>query len=153
MVETPLKVTHSVNCRTTAPTLTVQMPTVMLYSLTLTQPPVVSSVHRVASGAFGLKYGAYTMHYKNTLTNNEWVNDGNGYKLEVQDFTSNSADDGGKYFYAEPESEWCVTEGCAFSIRLATQAESGNLKVQASLGNDMFVHMERQLVESGLHPV
>ena len=41
-----------------------------LTSLTLTQPPVVSSVHRVASGAFGLKYGAYTMHYKNTLTNN-----------------------------------------------------------------------------------
>ena len=48
--------------------------------------------------------------------------------------------DGAKFFYAEPLSPWCLTLGCAFSIRLSTRAESGFASTPTTLGTNMFVH-------------
>ena len=131
---------HPANCRTA--TLTSNHPLVVsgdltvIGSLHLRSPPVIDDANlRVATGAFGLKDGTYTLNYVNTA----WAA-ANGNKLQVTAFGSAALGDGVKFFYAEPLSPWCLTLGCAFSIRLSTKTENGFASTPTTLGTNMFVH-------------
>ena len=131
---------HPANCRTATLTsnhpLDVSGDLTVIGSLHLRSPPVIDDANlRVATGAFGLKYGTYTLNYVNTA----WAA-ANGNKLQVTAFGSAALGDGVKFFYAEPLSPWCLTLGCAFSIRLSTRAESGFASTPTTLGTNMFVH-------------
>ena len=141
-LKTPLKVTHAAACGNVPPTLALQMDTTVVGDLTvsgslqLRSPPVIDDANlRVATGLFGLKYGTYTLNYENTA----WAA-ADGNKLQVTAFATAALGDEGKFFYAEPLSPWCLTLGCAFSIRLSTKAENGFSSTPADLGTDMFVH-------------
>lgn len=141
-LKTPLKVTHAADCGNVPPTLALQMDTTVVGDLTvsgsiqLRSPPVIDDANlRVATGPFGLKYGTYTLNYEHTA----WAA-ADGNKLQVTAFADAALGDGGKFFYAEPLSPWCVTLGCAFSIRLSTKAENGFSSTPADLGTDIFVH-------------
>ena len=139
---------HPANCRTATLTsnhpldvsgdLHVDGDLTVIGSLHLRSPPVIDDANlRVATGAFGLKYGTYTLNYVNTA----WAAV-NANKLQVTAFGSAAVGDGAKFFYAEPLSPWCLTLGCAFSIRLSTKAENGFASTPTTLGTNMFVHSE-----------
>ena len=131
---------HPANCRTATLTsnhpLDVSGDLTVIGSLHLRSPPVIDDANlRVATGAFGLKYGTYTLNYVNTA----WAAANEG-KLQVTAFGSAALGDGAKFFYAEPLSPWCLTLGCSFSIRLSTKAENGFASTPTTLGTNMFVH-------------